>query len=245
MDDSDDLTRRLQTYLQHYDRYRWPGSTQARQDIAPESQTLGWRGRHPRLLEAGATVAAFAVLFVILAVAFIVGRHGATTVGGSHAVTPSGARPTATAPAPSRETTCSQLSHSADYSLFKIEVPGAVETKIACAAAITTAEAACPTARFVCAGVEPQAAEFSLISGFGTLLYPSDFAGYRDTPVWMITWSMSCQAVAEIGGRQQQLGSVYTPSGAVQTQSCRYAEFVDATTGGVLFPVILIAVPQS
>jgi len=241
--DSNDLTRRLQKYLQHYDSYQWPAATRSQHGIDAGGPGLRWSRRHPRLLEITATLGVSVVFFVLLAAAVTFGRHGATAVGAGHAVSTPGAHPTATVTTPARETTCSQLSHGADYSLFKIDVPGAVDTKVDCAAAIATAEAACPTARFVCAGVAPQAAEVSLISGFGTLLYPPDWGGYRNQPVWMITWSMSCQAVEVIGGRRQQLGSVYTQSAAIHAEGCRYAEFVDASTGTFLFPVILISVP--
>jgi hypothetical protein len=106
--------------------------------------------------------------------------------------------------------------------------------------ATATAETACPAARFVCAGPRPESAALGLLSGFGTILYPPDFGGFKRLPVWIISWPMGCQSIPLIGGRQRQLGSVYLQPIPYRGCSVQYVEFVDATTGSYLFSVMEI-----
>ena len=241
-DREDAFTGRLQMYLQHYDSIRQPGAIQQRGDAGVHWAPM--RLRHPRLIEVMATIAVFAVLFVVMANALVVGHKG-PVADKAHAISPSGAGPGTVTTPPTHETICSRLSQAANYDLFIIDVPGAVAAHASCGAAIAAAAAACPASRFVCAGVAPQSAEMTLISGFGTLLYPPNWGGYHHKPVWMVTWPMSCQAVAIIAGRRQQLGSAYSTSAAIQKEVCQYTEFVDAETGIYLFPVIRQSYPYS
>jgi hypothetical protein len=223
----DDLARRLRGYLRTYD-----GQASAmlrRRPIRNGMHRWERRARNrTRLLQASAVVAFTTAIFVLFAGAFALGRSGATTHA-SHGVT---GHPSVAATATPVATPCTILAQSADYDLYAI-APDSSSAPVSCQAAIATAESACPPARPMCAGVAPESAQLSLLSGFGTVAYPPQFGGYRKEPVWLMSWPLDCSlAGPSMPGPKLGMVEQMPPT---TSNGCSYVEFVSATNGAFLF----------
>jgi hypothetical protein len=224
----DDLARRLRSYLRTYD-----GQAHVllrRRPIHNGAHRWEWHAtnRRARLLQASAVVAFTTAIFVLFAGAFALGRSGATTHA-SHGAT---GHPRVAATATPAATTCAILAQSADYDLYSIS-PDSSPAPVSCQAAIAAAESACPPTRPVCAGVAPQRAELSLLSGFGTVAYSPQFGGYRKEPVWLLSWPLDCSlAGPSMPGPKLGMVEQMPPT---TSNGCGYVEFVSATNGAFLF----------